>query len=98
MAEGLINVGVVGAGGRMGATVCEAVAGDPSLALVAAVDPHAVGQERSGVEVGDSVESLAGCDVVVDFSVAAAARRTLPWLAANGIHAVVGTTGLVAED
>lgn len=82
----------------MGATVCEAVAGDPALALVAAVDPHAVGQEAQGLTIADSVESLAGCDVVVDFSVAAAARQTLPWLAAHGVHAVVGTTGLSAED
>src|SRR5918995_2058578 len=30
--------------------------------------------------------------------VADAARRTVPWLAMHGIHAVVGTTGLTAED
>jgi 4-hydroxy-tetrahydrodipicolinate reductase len=36
--------------------------------------------------------------VVVDFTVAAAARTTLPWLAMHGIHAVVGTTGLDDDD
>ncbi len=82
----------------MGATVCDAVAGDPALELVAAVDPHAIGREQSGLAIDESVEALAGCDVVVDFSVAAAARETLPWLAAHGIHAVVGTTGLTADD
>jgi 4-hydroxy-tetrahydrodipicolinate reductase len=40
----------------------------------------------------------AGCDVVVDFTVASAARTTLPWLAMHGIHAVVGTTGLDDDD
>ena len=35
-----IKVGVVGAGGRMGRTVCAAVALDPALDLVAAVDPQ----------------------------------------------------------
>ncbi|MFT3853985.1 MAG: 4-hydroxy-tetrahydrodipicolinate reductase [Ilumatobacteraceae bacterium] len=98
MTDEAIRVGVVGAGGRMGATVCDAVAGDPATALVAAVDPHAVGGETHGLTIADSIEVLAGCDVVVDFSVAAAARQTLPWLAAHGIHAVVGTTGLSAED
>ena len=34
-----IRVGVFGAGGRMGATVCKAVAAEPELELVAAVDP-----------------------------------------------------------
>ena len=33
------TVGVFGAAGRMGATVCNAVAADPQLELVAAVDP-----------------------------------------------------------
>jgi 4-hydroxy-tetrahydrodipicolinate reductase len=94
----MIEVGVIGAGGRMGATVCEAVTADPALELVAAVDPHAAGREQSGVTIGDAVEALGGCAVVVDFSTAAAARVNLPWLAAHGIHAVVGTTGLTAED
>ena len=34
----MIRVGVVGAAGRMGATVCAAVAADNDLELVAAVD------------------------------------------------------------
>jgi len=40
----------------------------------------------------------AGADVAVDFTVASAARNTLPWLGEHGIHAVVGTTGFSAED
>ena len=59
----------------MGAMVCDAVAADPALALVAAVDPKTVGQEIHGVEVGAELRALAdaGCDVVVDFTVAGAA-------------------------
>ena len=38
-----IRVGVFGAGGRMGVAVCKAVAADPALELVAAVDPHHAG-------------------------------------------------------
>ena len=55
----VINVGVVGAGGRMGATVCQAVAADAALALVAAVDPHAAGQSESGVTIAASLDALA---------------------------------------
>jgi 4-hydroxy-tetrahydrodipicolinate reductase len=95
-----IRVGVVGAGGRMGATVCEAVAGDDEVELVAAVDPRAEGSQAAGQSISGQLEAVqrAGADVVVDFTTAEAARETLPRLAEWGIHAVVGTTGLSAAD
>lgn len=82
----MIAVGVLGARGRMGATVCEAVTADPELDLVAAID------------AGDDLAALLGAQVVVDFTIAPAARTNLAWLADHGIHAVVGTTGLSADD
>lgn len=95
-----IKVGVVGAGGRMGATVCGAVAADPALQLVAAVDPKSAGEVTHGVTIAGELRALAdaGCQVVVDFTVADSARVTLPWLAMHGMHAVVGTTGFTATD
>jgi 4-hydroxy-tetrahydrodipicolinate reductase len=95
-----IKVGVVGAGGRMGATVCGAVEADPALQLVAAVDPKAVGQQVHGIAIAGELRALAdaGAEVVVDFTVADSARVTLPWLAMHGMHAVVGTTGFTATD
>ena len=84
----------------MGRTVCAAVAADPDLVLAAAVDPFGIGELIEGVPVSGDLEAFSesSCDVVVDFTVAVAARRTLPWLAANGIHAVVGTTGFTDDD
>ena len=84
----------------MGAAVCQAVAADPALELVAAVDPHAVGQSVAGVDIAGELRALADAhaEVVVDFTVAAAARVTLPWLALHGMHAVVGTTGFDDDD
>lgn len=95
-----VRVGVIGAGGRMGTAVCAAVAAAPGLQLVAAVDPGAVGQERSGVTLTGELKALADaeCDVVVDFTVAEASRVNLPWLAMHSIHAVVGTTGFSDDD
>ncbi|MGI9053210.1 MAG: 4-hydroxy-tetrahydrodipicolinate reductase [Ilumatobacteraceae bacterium] len=95
-----IRVGVSGAGGRMGATVCRAVAVDAELELVAAVDPSTVGATVEGLEIAGEPRAFAdaGAEVVVDFTVAEAARRTVPWLAMHGIHAVVGTTGLTEAD
>lgn len=104
----MIRVGVTGAAGRMGRTVCQAVAEAPDLALAAVCDPALspgeVPEEARGVDPAPAaspdraVLADSGCDVVVDFTVADAARATLPWCATHGIHAVVGTTGFGPED
>jgi 4-hydroxy-tetrahydrodipicolinate reductase len=92
------RVGVVGAAGRMGATVCAAVAAAEDLELVAAVDPAGGGQQ--GLDVAAELDALvgSGAQVVVDFTVAPAARANLPWYADHGLHAVVGTSGLDEAD
>lgn len=72
----------------MGEEVCRAIDADPGTELVARID------------LDDSLEQLTGqrAEVVVDFTVLDAARETLHFAAANGIHAVVGTTGFSDED
>ncbi|WP_007513439.1 4-hydroxy-tetrahydrodipicolinate reductase [Pseudofrankia saprophytica] len=77
----MINVGVLGARGRMGATVCAAVEAADDLALVAAVD---AAEDRS---------PLTKAEVVVDFTHPGAVMDNLRWCVENGLHAVVGTTG-----
>ena len=104
----MINVGVFGAGGRMGAEVCRAIMADADLHLVAAIDPfhagidlrQATGVEAPGVQISPSAEALAraGVQVAVDFTHAEAARENLRWCAQNGVHAVVGTTGFTDAD
>ena len=95
-----IKVGVFGAGGRMGATVCDAVAADTELELVAAVDPAATGRSVHGIMIVPDASALASTpvDVMVDFTVAAASRDNLAWCAERGVHAVVGTTGFSDDD
>jgi 4-hydroxy-tetrahydrodipicolinate reductase len=93
-----IRVGVFGAGGRMGATVCAAVAADPDLELVAAVDPGRVGAEVEGVAIAADAEAMAPAEVAVDFTALAAARANAHWCADHGVHAVIGTTGFAAGD
>lgn len=104
-----IRVGVFGAGGRMGSTVCAAVAADRETELVAAVDPHHEGIDLHLVAKGADVPELtvagdaeeferAGVDVVVDFTRLDAARENLEWAASSGVHAVVGTTGFDGTD
>ena len=103
-----IRVGVFGAGGRMGSTVCEAVLGDPALELVAAVDPHHAGLDLGSVAhidgtdltIGSSPEELvrAGAQVAVDFTRIEASRENVVACADSGIHAVVGTSGFTEAD
>ncbi len=95
-----IRIGVFGAGGRMGAAVCEAVVAAPGLELVAAVDPAHSGRTIAGVPVVADPRALAdgGADVAVDFTVANASRTNLQWCALHGVHAVVGTTGFSPAD
>ncbi len=79
----MIRVGVLGAKGRMGATVCEAVLAADGLELVASLDQ------------GDSLDQLVtnGAQVVVDFTVPESVMANLTFAMTNNIHAVVGTTG-----
>ena len=77
----VIKVAVIGAAGRMGATVCRAVTDAPDLDLVGRFD------------VGDDLGDLGGADVVVEFSVPTASLANVQHCVARGVHVVVGTTG-----
>ncbi len=96
----MFRVGVVGAGGRMGQEVCRAVTAAPDTELVAAVDPGHVGRDACGRTIVGEVNALSdlGAEVVVDFTAAEAVRHNAPHYAHQGIHAVIGTTGLSADD
>ncbi|WP_288799135.1 4-hydroxy-tetrahydrodipicolinate reductase [Arsenicicoccus cauae] len=77
----IIKVSVIGASGRMGSTVCDAVDAAEGLELVGRFD------------VGDELGDLAGADVVVEFSVPDASPANVAHCVAQGVHVVVGTTG-----
>ncbi len=99
----MIRVGVLGAGGRLGATVCTAVMAADDLELVAAVDPKSAGTPVArgaspAMAISPAIEALerSGTEVAVDFTDAVAAVGNLEWCAAHGVHAVCGTTGIDA--
>ena len=83
-----IKVGVLGAKGRMGATVCDAVDADDGLEVVARVD-----QDEPLQDLVD-----AGAEVAVDFTMPGVVKDNVLFCLDNGIHAVVGTTGLSEDD
>jgi 4-hydroxy-tetrahydrodipicolinate reductase len=76
-----ISVGVLGARGRMGAEVCNAVEGAEDLELAGAVDAD------------DDREPLRAAEVIVDFTTPSAVMDNIRWCLDAGKHVVVGTTG-----
>lgn len=103
----MIRVGVLGAAGRMGRHVCGAVAADPELQLVAAVDPRSAGRsvaDLSGagtdVVVDGDLAALTGAsvEVAVDFTRPDSVMANLAWLVEHDVAAVVGTTGVGEDD
>jgi len=107
-----IRVVIAGATGKVGRELTKAVVRDPGFVLAGAVAAEAIGRdigEVVGLEGGacgvpvhgsmaDFIKSGAKADIVIDFTVATAARKTLPAAIAAGIAPVVGTTGLEAEE
>ncbi|HYU04127.1 MAG TPA: 4-hydroxy-tetrahydrodipicolinate reductase [Jatrophihabitantaceae bacterium] len=81
------RIGVLGARGRMGQQVCQAVVAADDMDLVAAVD------------AGDWLFSVAdgGAQVLVDFTHPDVVMDNVRFAIDQGIHAVVGTTGVTDE-
>jgi 4-hydroxy-tetrahydrodipicolinate reductase len=79
----MIRVGVLGAQGKMGSTVVDAVNNATDMEVVSALD------------IGDSLEALVAnkAEVVVDFTTPDSVMANLSFLIKHGIHGVVGTTG-----
>jgi 4-hydroxy-tetrahydrodipicolinate reductase len=82
-----MRVGVLGAKGKVGTTMCAAVRAADDLTLSAEVD------------AGDDLALLtdSGTEVVIDFTHPDVVMDNLKFLVDNGIHAVVGTTGFTDE-
>jgi 4-hydroxy-tetrahydrodipicolinate reductase len=79
-----IRVGVSGAAGRMGSTVCDAVVAAEGMELAAKADPA----------LGIDLESVLGeVDVVVDFTTPDTALGNARACLDAGVHVVLGTTG-----
>lgn len=83
-----IAVAVLGASGRMGRTVVDAVLAAPDLELVARLD----------ADDDPADAAAAGAQVAVDFTVPSATEANVRALVATGVHAVVGTTGWTPES
>ncbi|WP_435979564.1 4-hydroxy-tetrahydrodipicolinate reductase [Psychrobacter sp. DM4] len=101
----IIKVGVIGAGGRMGRMLIEAVQDNPQTTLSAAIEREGsslVGAdagevaaiERINVKiVDDLVVVIDNIDVLIDFSLPEATEQNMQTCAEHKIAMVIGTTG-----
>ena len=109
MTSAITKIGIPGAAGRMGRMLIHEIAAAPDLELVAATDhagSGAIGQDSgllagtgtNGVLISDNPDSLAGADVLIDFTSPAASVAHATMAAGHGCAMVVGTTGLSDGD
>ncbi len=82
-----IKVAVLGAKGRMGSESVKAISAADDLELVASLD------------LGDSLDLLksSGAEVVLEFTHPDSVMKNLEFAISNGIHVVVGTTGINSQ-
>jgi 4-hydroxy-tetrahydrodipicolinate reductase len=99
-----MRIAIAGASGRMGHMLIEAVAAAPDAVLTGALDvagSPSLGQDAtafmgraSGVTVtADLRQGLAGADVLIDFTRPEGTLAHLAACRAQGVKAVIGTTG-----
>lgn len=74
---------MLGARGRMGTEVCQAVSDSPDLDLVASLD---IGDKPTG-----------DAQVMIDFTTPDVVMDNLRWCVEQGVHAVVGTSGFTTS-
>lgn len=107
------RIGLIGVAGRLGSVLARGIAAADDLELVAAVSPAHAGRRLDdvvrplpegspavGLIVAGTLDALtaAEVDVAVEVTGPATVGAHLRWLLEHGIHAVVGATGLAAED
>lgn len=105
------NVGIMGASGRMGRMLLQAVLDNPATTLKAGFVPsfsslvgvdagEFIGAPKTGVSLSvfKGAESLAELDVLIDFSLPDAVSETVSACVSAGVPLIMGVTGLSNEQ
>lgn len=104
------KIGVIGAAGRMGRMLVQAVNMAEGARLVAAVEHpqstligvdvgEVVGLGQLGVNiVGDLAQVIGSVDVLIDFSLPDSSEKNLKLCEQHGVNMVIGTTGFSDEQ
>jgi 4-hydroxy-tetrahydrodipicolinate reductase len=107
----MINVGVLGASGRMGGLIIRNIINNEKLQLSSAFDLMKIGTDVGevaqtgylGIPVSDincleTVLKDTKTDVLIDFTIADATTVNAPIAASCGVRLIIGTTGLSPEQ
>ena len=106
----MINVGVIGAGGRMGRMLIEAVQDNPQTTLNAAIERQGsslVGADagevaaigKLDIKIVDDLKAVVNdIDVLIDFSLPDATEQNMQICAEHNVAMVIGTTGFNAHQ
>jgi 4-hydroxy-tetrahydrodipicolinate reductase len=90
---------VAGATGWTGGAVAEAVLAAEDLELASAVSRSAAGTDLGGAPVFAAVaDAVDGVDVLVDYTSHDAVMGNVMTAIERGVHVVVGSSGLIADD
>ena len=93
----MVRIAITGINGRMGTMVSDIVLTQPDMELVAGFDLNG-GKKVGNITVSsaadiDKVLKEVKPDVLIDFTMPAAALQNVKAAAANGVNLIVGTTG-----
>ncbi|HKM14546.1 MAG TPA: 4-hydroxy-tetrahydrodipicolinate reductase [Marinospirillum sp.] len=106
----MVRVAIMGAGGRMGKTLIQAVSESTQVTLAAGiVEPNSslvgvdlgelAGIGKNAIQVTDSLEKVVNdFDLLIDFTTPAVTLANADFCAVNGKAMVIGTTGLSDSD
>ena len=104
-----IKVGVMGACGKMGRSICTGVINDPELELVAAFDivneamnlGTLIGTSETNVMIDTNLTKMLSSkkiDVIIDFTNSKALMQNITEIIESKVRVVIGTTGLDDEN
>jgi 4-hydroxy-tetrahydrodipicolinate reductase len=101
------KIAMFGICGRMGSVITSELIKEDDISLVAGFDSINTGMDagqflgagKMDVPITDSYDDIknAGPDVIIDFTIAEVAEKSIEWAIKNSIDIIVGTTGLKPE-
>lgn len=99
---------IFGICGNMGKSISSELIKEKDIELAGGFDVENIGGDigefltgkKTGRRISGSYEEIKKLkpDIIVDFTNAAAAKKTIDWSIASGINIIVGTTGFSKED
>ena len=93
----MINIIMHGCNGNMGQVITKLVSQDPSVQIVAGIDPNVSAPNPYPV-FPSADECSVDADVIIDFSTARAVKPLLEYAHSKAIPVIVCTTGLSDDD